>query len=93
MSGHTPGPWKKGPDGRVVATPHGVTVAFCGTGFISGPDGAYDVKLQEARANASLVSAAPDLLEALKMIHARRIAWPLEIEARVVGAIAKAEGE
>jgi hypothetical protein len=49
--------------------------------------------LTEHNANALLIAAAPELLEALKAVHSRRIVWPKEIEQMVVSAIAKAEGK
>ena len=46
-----------------------------------------------SRGNAHLIAAAPELLEALLAVHARRIAWPAEVEFLVMAAIAKAEGK
>jgi len=52
----------------------------------------FDVPMIYREADAHLIAAAPDLLEALKAVKARRIAWPAEIEKAVFAAIAKAEG-
>ena len=76
---------------------HGVAVAWFSSSHV--PFAGYvgeeepEVGRPEREANARLISAAPDLLEALKAVKARRIAWPKEIELMVVAAIAKAEGE
>lgn len=88
---HTPGPWKNKTFGEVKAKDDAFTVAQCMMG-----------NLGEREANANLIAAAPELLEALK--YARE-----EIALRVVedggtkysiqkacakldAAIAKAEG-
>lgn len=52
----------------------------------------------EAEANASLISAAPDLLEALEGAHAILSLMGVNLEAheegrRIIAAIAKAKGE
>ena len=39
------------------------------------------------------VNAHEKLVEALKVVHARRIAWPAEVEALVVEALRAAEGD
>ena len=57
MSKHTPGEWNitRGPTGRVVVVfPNGITID-CG-----------DAQIATNRANARLIAAAPDLLEALE---------------------------
>ena len=57
MSGHTPGPWRA--HGFVVAGGQGeLRVVHTGSG---------NVPRAEARANARLIAAAPDLLEVAKM--------------------------
>jgi hypothetical protein len=51
-----PGPWILGGcSGRKITTPSG----YCGDGFIADVD---------TKANAHLIAAAPDLLEALELI-------------------------
>lgn len=96
MSGHTPGPWivvggfsVKAVNGR-RSYPSATSVCS----FIPYPhDGASN---DEARANAALTAAAPDLLTALRELmtafggvttHPQQAAWDV---ARA--AIAKAEG-
>lgn len=103
---HTPGPWKLcGPnDGRNSAVVAGV----------EGGDPPYilcdvykDVEeiARNAKANARLISAAPDLLAALKFFLERYVAfvasgdcgnWDVKFDPEVVkatAAIAKAEGK
>jgi hypothetical protein len=63
VSGHTKGPWKisrgvDGPDNRVIETPDGWGVA----------DAWGRASVGEMDANAHLIAAAPDLLEALEAI-------------------------
>ena len=59
MSAHTPGPW--GLDGNLIEGPDGERVA-CIT--------AYSRRTPKQKANARLIAAAPDLLEALRMVMA-----------------------
>ena len=61
MSAHTPGPWEAVK--TVVYTPEGKILASFVRGFLDRKNHAEDV------ANANLVSAAPDLLEALEAYH------------------------
>ena len=85
---HTPGPWKIGtppPNGeQTVGTDQGLMVAVATTG--AGV---------QTKANASLIAAAPDLLEALKGLMAlsdHRV--DLRDAAKAArAAIAKATGE
>ena len=79
---HTPGPWKAitgGADAKVVCPD--------GRSFLIGDIIYHD----ENKANANLIAAAPDMLEALKatldVIHER------DIYEQVEQAIAKAEGD
>jgi hypothetical protein len=77
---HTPGPWKVESDGMAIALGGEViTSRFA-------PENAY---ADEARANARLIAAAPELLNAL-----RRLINDNSSEARLAGlaAITKAEG-
>ena len=59
---HTPGPWRIGatpPNGeQTIGTRQGLMVAVATTG----------IALNETLANARLIAAAPDLLEALKLV-------------------------
>lgn len=90
---HTPGPWQSGFDLRVLATDDRATVVCQVSGAPTNP---------VARADARLIAAAPDLLDAarLTVLHFQRThasggfqgddeheAW-----AALNAAIAKAEG-
>lgn len=87
MSKHTPGPWS------LYETAGGWTVDGPDRKPVCSPASARGLRPEdEHAANAYLIAAAPDLLAVLKAIHARRIAWPAEIEAMVVDAFAKAAG-
>lgn len=109
MSAHTPGPWNdvhvQGEGVRIVATgpfaPIGQRLAWVpadDTEQLASGRVVERVSI-EARANARLIAAAPDLLAALELIYhvmcnadvldsgARRIA-----EAKARDAIAKARG-
>ena len=74
MSEHTPGPWKARPGGAEVITayaPEGVRAHGygCGNDFIADlNDGEYHEYYDRAEqeANARLIAAAPELLEALE---------------------------
>lgn len=57
MTKHTPGSWAIGEDGDVYAD----RGAACVARIVGAPDG-----ITEAQANARLISAAPDLLEAAR---------------------------
>lgn len=56
---HTPGPWIHAPLSDAIITPRGVAVA-------EPPDG-YDE--EQWQADAALIAAAPDLLDALKALR------------------------
>jgi hypothetical protein len=86
MSTHTPGPWKKSKYGE-LKNPEGQQVMVWGCGI------AHSMRTSETEANARLIAAAPDLLEALKEIVQRNEIqhWFNLDQARA--AIAKAEGE
>ena len=98
MSAHTPGPWEtEGPHGREVWGRD-----FTGA-FKAITDRVRGGSPEEAQANARLISAAPDLLEALREIakgEGRYSRDPLEhasntiedMQAIAAKAIAKAEG-
>ena len=84
MSGHTPGPWTVTPDSFVMAGSRpSIGVARIIT------------HAQEFVANARLIAAAPDLLEACRAVLLARIVCPEDMSAEVElvrAAIAKAEG-
>ena len=62
MSGHTPGPWHIGMQpGPIIYGKNGEQVAD-----LRGERKTLVVELDEAVANTKLISAAPELLEALK---------------------------
>lgn len=102
MSKHTPGPWKVfngtdvfPDDGDKEATRYIADCDMASAAFISG---------EEARANARLIAAAPDLLETLKGMVGMYVElvesgdagfWDAEKVTEVIAArsaIAKAEG-
>lgn len=62
MTKHTPGPW--GAIGADVKTAGPNSRVICWTGV------ALDIPLDEVRANARLIAAAPDMLAALRDIAA-----------------------
>ena len=86
--GHTPGPWHVcDPDVAVnafiVVDEGNISIADCGC--FSG----------NREANARLIAAAPDLLDALKMVQ-RSTEWPTmesETQDAVSAAISRATGE
>lgn len=63
---HTPGPWTVG--GRSLPSTHAVPVRVNGENlaWVCGLDSALRFSQGETAANARLIAAAPDLLEALK---------------------------
>ena len=79
---HTPGPWKANGDPYVSTADGKRSIAFCDT-----RNG------KEDKANAQLISAAPDLLEALQFVmtaHGEQLDTAF---AQAQDAIAKATGE
>ena len=94
MSKHTPGPWSvgvPGPNGcPTIGTNYGLMTAMIAHSR-NEPD-----QVEECNANANLIAAAPDLLEALE-----RIAELFDPQSMVGGAaleyansiIAKAKGQ
>ena len=67
---HTPGPWTMHPrfdygaEVRALLAP----VAWCGVASTHGASSSQSIDAAEARANARLIAAAPDLLAALHRI-------------------------
>lgn len=102
---HTPGPWDYVPSnehhGPYVTTEHGSTVCDCycmsnpsGLSVRNGGNSKPIHHMHEmADANARLIAAAPELLEALKAAK-RYLAFqaPDNVWSLVADAIAKAEG-
>jgi len=100
---HTPGPWFAHDfsginEGDVEAsdfsvsctTPDHITVAVMGTGLRN--------KKEEWEANAHLIAAAPELLEALEIVKQWDIEnfaldIPIEIRKKMQAAITKARGQ
>jgi hypothetical protein len=93
MTNHVPGPW--------VATPHGTsegdiaTVYGTSTGWVSihAPEWINLGDKKVVDANVQLITAAPDLLEALQHImvaHGEQLDYAFQ---RAQEAIAKATGE
>ena len=68
---HTPGPWTMHPrfdDGAEVRAL--APVAWCGAASTHGASSSQSIDAAEARANAHLIAAAPDLLAALRSAEA-----------------------
>lgn len=103
MTQHTPGPWSlcSAPasdpyTARNVVADNGETVATIASGYHH--EQPFTLSQDEARANARLIAAAPDLIAALSAIRAActRIEDDEEIDAAKAladAAIAKAEGK
>jgi hypothetical protein len=95
---HTPGPWTlheiwpSGPGFSITAEGKTYQVCGCGAYQHSHPGASYSD--EECRANARLIAAAPDLLEALKFALSEDsgFACPAATEKRLLAVIAKAEG-
>lgn len=60
MSKHTPGPWK-------VSSGDSLGIVDANGEYVSNAVGNFKDNLDEMLANARLISAAPDMLEALKL--------------------------
>ena len=87
MSAHTPGPWSfarvlygRGKR-RCIEAPNGGTVAWATT---------QSVQATQAEANARLIAAAPDLLEALEETLALALNAFSTTDPYVAGVVAKA---
>ena len=93
---HTPGPWHLGmdEDGKYFALAGGNesrTKSIMIARFDGGSNKGRSV--DEANANARLMAAAPDLLEALEQVERWPGFIPKEIMRSVMAAIAKAKGD
>ena len=71
MSNHTPGPWALDEDTYTVMSDSSLTIAFvCTVDDYSGLEEEYRPELAEQCAgNGNLIAAAPDLYEALAVLH------------------------
>jgi hypothetical protein len=87
MSKHTKGPWKTHlVDDTLVVDGNGLIIAHMG--------GLYLGDASPMEANAKLIAAAPDLLEALEALYAateQHVTY--DVKTVVYNAIAKAKGE
>lgn len=82
MAKHTPGPW--GAIGADVKTAGPTSRVICWTGV------ATDIPLDEIRANARLIAAAPDMLQALRDIAAATTGYDSEeVIAEIQGICAR----
>lgn len=97
---HTPGPWKiEAPYLSEVQTEQNETVASCWYRDAEGVDiqvrGVVGCSLEESAANARLIAAAPDLLEAGKRAlrgDGYEYTLPDSVRSVLRAAIAEAEG-
>ena len=97
---HTPGPWRL--ETRIMSGGEKRMVIWGGT-FGSGPIDVMSFPVrrgQNDEANARLIAAAPDLLEAARMVDQLRIqnsegniVIPVEAAKAIRSAIAKAQGD
>jgi hypothetical protein len=90
---HTPGPWKYQQYDDEVIAPN--VVKLEDDGACGDPDccGSPTYHIHLTPANARLIAAAPELLEALKLVTTMPGFEPdEEYGAKVLAAIAKAEG-
>jgi hypothetical protein len=96
MNKHTPGPWKFRDDSKFFKTnPFSVYIQGGGvhSAAIANIPRKQTIPEEEARANALLIAAAPDLLEALKFAQSI-IGHPDDVGSQMIAAaIAKATGE
>ena len=96
MSKHTPGPWEAFQNdlGCGVLATKRADVAYCWTRDGWPLDSSRPIS--ESVANARLIAAAPELLEALKEVSAEArhpdYDWNVALLKTVRAAIAKAEG-
>lgn len=100
MSKHTPGPWSVDPSefcGARINGPHGLSVAHATQRDTFPSNSPGSISQSEAEANGRLISAAPELLEALRDTLALLEAYCGESEGctrkQARAAIAKATGE
>lgn len=75
MSKHTPGPWWLGRDPSHFGSLTSITGGSDSTGGIRSVAEVGGLDIDEAEANARLISAAPDMLEVLKKLDDLRNEW------------------
>lgn len=99
MTNYTKGPWFAGDEqfhGTEVTGPFGIILAWCGQATITTRDGYYSIESCEANANARLIAAAPELLEALMLCREHMYVHASNTDDgafdALVKAIAKATG-
>ena len=102
MSAHTPGPWTVRGQGFVVGGEgDALNADYVALTLITAPSvpSNHQPDAEEARANAHLMAAAPELFAALKLLLTTHDASCVDAEACQIGgidlaraAIAKAEG-
>lgn len=66
MSAHTPGPWYFDEDDRAVGPVSNKSIGVCSIMLADGNAARYHFG-EQSIANANLIAAAPDLLEALQL--------------------------
>ena len=66
MSAHTPGPWYFDEDDRAVGPASNKSIGVCSIMLADGNAARYHFG-EQSIANANLIAAAPDLLEALQL--------------------------
>ncbi len=91
---HTPGPWKKARNSSFweVVTPFQDQLIDEADEFSPSVAYAWGSTEEEAEANASLIAAAPDLLEALQLAEhvISKAGYP--VDSSITRAISKATG-
>lgn len=86
MTAHTPGPWEKN---YCTYTGSGWDIVSKETGLWTATVNADDLSDEEGKANANLIAAAPDLLEALEwMVSALRQHTNKKDEDSILDALA-----
>lgn len=105
---HTPGPWKvdiwdyslaRPPRKEIVIQSEQFRLAVVDCDFVG--DNPYTIAINEAEANATLIAAAPEMLEALKRIIAfPNLTVPIGYHGcltdaiqQAISAVSKAEGK
>jgi len=91
---HTPGPWKKARNSSFweVVTPFQDQLIDEANEFSPSVAYAWGSTEEEAEANASLIAAAPDLLEACQAADWNSLDLPEFVREKLSAAISKATG-